>query len=177
MPTDHPAVDVDRILAAVREEARRRGGLRSPGVNAAQDTGAGLVGAGLTRRPALVGEPRHVRDFLALSTEQMLDTSYRRLLKRPPDPGGLDNFRRALRTGRRSKIEVLGLLRFSDEGKRQQAQIPGLVPAVVLAFAYRLPIVGWLLAGLVRVLGLPNYLQDRSWIERTAQEVAAELEI
>jgi O-antigen chain-terminating methyltransferase len=173
MPDPHPPIDLDRILAAVRDEAKRRGAGRRPGVAAADEHSAA---SGFARRPALLGEPRHLRDFLALSSEHMLDVAYRRLLKRPPDPTGLDNYRRALRTGRRTKVEVLGLLRFSAEGRRQQARIPGLVPGFLLALVYRVPVVGWLAAGVAQLLALPPHLRDRSRSEQIAQEVTAEIE-
>jgi hypothetical protein len=127
-------------------------------------------------RPALVGEPRHVRDFLALSTEALLDAAYRRFLKRPPDATGLENFRRLLRTGKRTKVEVLGLIRFSGEGRRHAVPLRGIGAAFTLAMVYRVPVVGFVAAFAATLLRLPPYLRDRSSLEHGAQEVASEFE-
>lgn len=168
-----PPPDLDRILAAIREEAQRRGARERPGSDLR--TLPGGVPAWL-RRPTLAGDPRHVRDFLALGSEGLLDAAYRTLLNRPPDPKGAANYRRALRTGRRTKIEVLGRIRFSGEGRRHGVTIPGLLPALAFALAYRIPIVGAVLAGAAALLRLPAHLRDRATLERITQEAAAEIE-
>jgi O-antigen chain-terminating methyltransferase len=172
-PPTSSGPDLDRILTAIREEATRRGATRRPHVDARAlpaDSGA------FARRPALAGEPRHVRDYLALSSEALLDAAYRTLLNRPPDAKGAANYRRALRTGRRGKVEVLGRIRFSTEGRRHGVRVAGLMPALALALAYRVPVAGPLLAGLTALLRLPEHLRDRSGAERIAQETASELE-
>ncbi len=165
--------DLDRILAAIREEARRRGARERPGADVRTSTGGQ---PSWLRRPALAGDPRHVRDFLALGSEGLLDAAYRTLLNRPPDPRGAARYRHALRTGRRTKIEVLGRIRFSREGRRHGVAIPGLLPAFAFALAYRVPIAGAVLAGASALLRLPAHLRDRAPLERVAQEAAAEIE-
>jgi hypothetical protein len=167
------APDLDRILAAIRDEAARRGAASRPGIEVrdARDAGSGFA-----RRPALAGEPRHVRDYVALSTERLLDSAYRRLLNRPPDPTGTDAYRRALRTGRRTKVEVLARIRYSEEGRRNRAVVVGLAPALALAMIYRLPFLGWIAAIAASVLRLPPHLRDRADIERAAQEITTEIE-
>lgn len=172
-PPPSPPPNLDRILAAIREEAMRRGATQRPHVDARAlpaDSGA------FARRPALSGASRHVRDFVALSSEALLDAAYRTLLNRPPDAKGAANYRRALRTGRRGKIEVLGRIRFSSEGRRHGVRVAGLMPALALALAYRIPVAGPLLAGLTALLRLPAHLRDRSGVERIAQETASEIE-
>jgi len=167
-----PSPDLDHILTAIRAEATRRGGSTRVGVNASETTTPGVRFS----RPALVGEPSHVRDYLTFSTERLLDVAYRRLLNRPPDSTGLANFRRSLRTGRRTKVEVLGLIRYSAEGRANRMTLPGLTPAFALALAYRVPLLGWLISFVAAALRLPPHLRDRSLAEQTAQETAAELE-
>lgn len=165
--------DLDRILAAIREEAQRRGARERPGSDLRALPGGP---PSWVRRPALAGEPRHVCDFLALGSEGLLDAAYRTLLNRPPDPKGAARYRRALRTGRRTKVEVLGRIRYSGEGRRHGVTIPGLLPALVFALAYRVPIAGAVLAGASALLRLPPHLRDRTALERIAQETAAEIE-
>jgi hypothetical protein len=164
--------DLDRILAAIREEAARRGALQV----AAYDVHATHGVTGFSRRPSLSGAPRHVRDYLALGSEAFLDEAYRNLLNRPPDAKGAADYRRALRTGRRTKVEVLGRLRYSSEGRGHAVGVPGLLPALALACVYRVPIAGALLAGAVVLLRLPMHWRDRRTLERVTQETASELE-
>ena len=173
MPRQTPALDLDRILGAIREEALRRGASRRPGFEA---DGESVASTGISRRPALAGDPRHVRDFLALSTEALLDAAYRRLLNRPPDATGLENYRRLLRTGARTKVEVLGRIRFSGEGRRHAVPLRGIGAAFALAIVYRIPVVGFMTAFAAMLLRLPPYLRDRASLEYGAQEVASEFE-
>jgi hypothetical protein len=171
-PSPAPPPDLDRILIAIREEATRRGAKQV----AAYDMRAGVATMGIARRPALPGTPRHVRDYLGLGSEGLLDAAYRNLLNRPPDAKGAANYRRALRTGRQTKIEVVGRIRYSREGRRHRVPVPGLLPALALAFAYRVPVAGPLLAAIVVLLRLPLHWRDRSALERLTQETASELE-
>jgi hypothetical protein len=173
MATSSDGPDLDRILAVIREEAKRRGASGRPGHTAldeAQERG------GIVRRPSLVDTPRHVRDFLAMSTEQLIDVAYRHLLRRPPDASGVENYRDALRTGRRTKIEVLGLIRFSGEGRGHAVPVRGLAPAFALSIVYRIPVVGLIAAAAAGLLRLPPSMRDRTTFERGVQETAAELE-
>ena len=173
MATSSDGPDLDRILAVIREEAKRRGASGRSGHTAldeAQERG------GFARRPMLVDTPRHVRDFLAMSTEQLIDVSYRYLLRRPPDASGVENFRHALRTGRRTKVEVLGLIRYSGEGRGHAVPVQGLAPAFALSIIYRVPIIGLVAAAIAALLRLPPSMLDRTTFERGVQETAAELE-
>jgi hypothetical protein len=173
MSRSTPALDLDRILAAIREEALLRGASRRPGFEAGDEPAAN---SGMFRRPALSGEPQHVRDFLTLSSEALLDAAYRRFLNRPPDATGLENYRRLLRTGARTKAEVLGRIRFSGEGRRHAVPVGGIGVAFALAMVYRVPVLGFVAAFAATLLRLPPYLRDRSSLEYGAQEVASELE-
>lgn len=163
-----PSPDLERILAIVRAEAMRRG---------AQVTampGNEPMAVGVARRPALVGPRSHVRDFLALGSDDMLDAAYRELLHRPPDGAGVAGYRRALRTGYRTKAEVLGRIRYSAEGRRHAVAVPGLRGAFACSLLYRVPLAGPLAALMARALCLPPHLLDRRRIEQAAQEAAAE---
>ena len=171
-PSPSPPPDLDRLLAAIREEAARRGAANVAVFDVRAPGGA----AGFARRPALSGPARHVRDYLALGSESFLDAAYRNLLNRPPDAKGGANYRRALRLGRRTKVEVLGRIRYSSEGRRHAVAVPGLVPALACALAYRVPVAGPVLAALAALLRLPVHWRDRGAMERSAQEIASELE-
>ncbi len=61
---------------------------------------------------------------------RFLVCAYNAILMRYPDPVGFTSFLAALRNGV-SRIEVLHGLRYSDEGKKVAANIPGLMPRYV----------------------------------------------
>lgn len=154
--------DIDRILEAIRTEARARG---SKGGIGAYSTEApvGAVHVATHGLPAL--EATHAADLLALPLDLFLATAYQRFLGRNPDAGGAAHYQRALVRGRLTRIEVMGRLAYSPEGRRRAAVLPGLLPAFVLATAYRIPVAGPLLGLLARLLRLPAHWQDRSTLE------------
>jgi hypothetical protein len=153
---------IDRILEAIRSEARARGSAAAVG-SYSTELGAPRAAATSHGLPRL--DVRHVGDFLALPLDVFIDYAYRELLGRPADGGGAAHYQRALLASRLTRIEVLGRLRFSAEGRRRAAALPGLVPAFALALLYRLPVAGIVAALAARVLRLPAHMQDRAALE------------
>ncbi len=92
--------------------------------------------------------------FLAYHDEEFITNAYRGILKRHPDPVGRDHYLGALRSGSLSKIEILGRLRLSPEGRSKGVRIQGLFLPFAVQTCYHLPVVGYgarLLVGLVRL--------------------------
>ena len=161
--------EIDRILDAIRAEARARGSKGRVGAypsDVAAPAASGPVQVVTQGAPAL--EVRHAADFLAMPLDVFLFEAYRMALGRDPDPAGAVHYQRQLLRGRLTRIEVLGRLSFSSEGRRSRLGVPGLAPAFVLATSYRVPLAGPLLAIVARALRLPAHWQDRSAIESTA---------
>ena len=161
--------DIDRILEAIRTEARARG---SKGRVGSYSTDIGgtvrLASYGLPRL-----ETRHVADFLALPMDEFFAEAYRQVLGREPDASGLATFQRAMLRGRFTRIEVMGRLWLSAEGRRRGTAVPGLGLAFAIATLYRIPVAGPLAAVAARALKLPAHWQDRSGIESTALATGA----
>ena len=167
-----PAIDIDRILEAIRAEARARGskgrvGAYSTEVPAGPGTSSG--GTVVVATHGLPGyEPRRAADFLALPLDVFIGAAYRSVLGRDPDPGGAMHFQQALLSGRLTRMEMLGRLRYSPEGRARGVRVPGLAAAALLATLYRFPVAGPLLGLLAWLLRLPPHLRDRSTLEATA---------
>lgn len=89
-----------------------------------------------------------------------VDQAFRALLKRPPDSSGFDAHVRLLISGG-SKIEVLGNLRYSPEGRALGVRVDGLLPRYMLTKAYRLPVIGYPIEWLVSLAGLPRVVQHQ----------------
>ncbi|WP_139224825.1 hypothetical protein [Dokdonella immobilis] len=89
-----------------------------------------------------------------------LEHAFQALLRRPPDPAGFDAQARLLAQGR-SKIEVLGNLRWSPEGREIGVRVPWLLPRYLLAKCLRIPVLGYLLEWVVCLGGLPRIVQHQ----------------
>lgn len=157
--------DIDRILRAIRTEASSRGSSHPIGSYGSEPLPGALymTSHGLPRPDA-----NHAADFLVLPLDVFLVEAYSKFLGRAPDAEGAAHYQRALLRGRLTRIEVLGRLAYSPEGRARKSSVPGLAPAFLLATAYRIPVAGPLLALLARLLRVPAHWQDRSVLEATA---------
>lgn len=65
-------------------------------------------------------------DFLAFRDDEFVSQAYYAILKRPPDPDGLDNYAKGLADGLYTRVYILGVLRRSAEGQARAVPIHGL---------------------------------------------------
>ncbi|HVT31742.1 MAG TPA: methyltransferase domain-containing protein [Rhodanobacteraceae bacterium] len=89
-----------------------------------------------------------------------VDQAFRAILKRGPDPAGLERQMAALASGA-NKIELLGDLRYSAEGRRAGTPIPGLAPRYFVAKLGRVPLLGALVRWIVALASLPHILRHQ----------------
>lgn len=150
--TSEPSEDhLDRIKSQIRADAdaaRHRAPLapRAPKV-AARDV-----------EPAAAGTS--IADLARLSGVAFVDRAYRAILQRPPDAAGLERQMALLGSGA-NKIEVIGDLRYSAEGRRCDTRIAGLMPRYVLAKLGRVPVLGLLVQWLIALASLPHMLRHQ----------------
>lgn len=97
--------------------------------------------------------------------EEFVRNAYRRILLRDPDPTGLSNAVAMLRGGDLGKIDLLGSLRYSEEGCAAGVEIHGLRRAYLLNSWLRLPVVGYLLRSAEVLLNLPRIVQNMERFE------------
>ncbi len=131
------------------------------------------------QEPPPSGLPEHRRDMsapldlgplMARQGDDFVRGVYQELLGREPDARA-SYYTDALREGRLSKLEILGGVRFSDEGKAVGREVRGLKRRFLLSRAYRLPVVGRLARIGTAVAGLPATLRH---LQRLEQAFAAE---
>jgi hypothetical protein len=165
--------DVDAILSRIREEARRIDeealfrGESEPHwlpLGAADSTGKKKF-APLPRLATAAADleekPRYcIADFVGFEGPQFIRCAYRRILGREPDPFGREHFEQAIGSGRLSKVEALGRIRYSPEGRARGVRITGLVPAYLLRLLFRIPIVGSLVETAYCVVRLPRLYRE-----------------
>lgn len=74
---------------------------------------------------SVIGTAHHLKDLLAYKDREFVVAAYRVTLGRSPDSTGLGFYLKLLRQGR-SKVEILGRLAYSKEGKKHGVHIAGL---------------------------------------------------
>nr|WP_294167838.1 methyltransferase domain-containing protein [uncultured Sphingomonas sp.] len=140
---------------------------------AAPPPGARVASAAPTPAAA-AARPEHRREMstpldpaplVALQGADFVRHAYLELLGREPDERA-SFYTAALLEGRLTKFEILGGIRFSDEGKAVGREVLGLRPRVLLSRAYRVPVVGRLLRIGAAVAGLPALLRHLQRLEQ-----------
>jgi FkbM family methyltransferase len=124
------AVTMEEVMARVRAEVARR---REQQSMASIDA---VPVAGVPQQPVRwhPAEPRleprqqyRLAELLRFDDIDFVDTAYRALLLRPADPVGRSHYLDALRGGNTSKVEILGAIRFSAEGRKCGVHVDGLL--------------------------------------------------
>ena len=166
---NNPEIDVDLLMQRIREEiAQRPTDSAPPGGSVRPAQPAPPLNdmlRALTETATVAALPQKsvyaLRDFLDYHDEAFIVNAYRGVLRREPDPDGMADFLDKLRRGDYSKIEILGRLRFSPEGRRHGVRIRGLIAPFALQTACRLPVLGYGIAWLNFILRLPVLI--RNW--------------
>ncbi|MGQ0761227.1 MAG: DUF4214 domain-containing protein [Acidobacteriota bacterium] len=79
-----------------------------------------------------------LHELLQYDDHEFIWNAYRALLKREPDEIGFKGFLGRLRSGQRTKIDVLASIRYSPEGRRKYVSIEGLLSKALVSKAARL---------------------------------------
>jgi len=99
---------------------------------------------------------RHsARELLELHDREFIISAYRIILNREPDSEGATYYLQAIRSGKLSKIEVLGRLRYSAEGRSEGTKICGLMARFGFKLLTKLPIVGYAIEVITVLFRLP----------------------
>ena len=99
-------------------------------------------------------------DFTQYHDEEFLRSAYQRILEREPDAHGFDYFLTKLRNGQLTKIEILGRIRYSREGREKSVKIKGLLLSFFLNTFYKVPVAGYILRLITATLRLPIIIRD-----------------
>lgn len=154
------ALDANRILAGVRAEVTRRRSVSEALETSPWTTANPSLPRSWRPDPYPIGVPPTLSRLLAHNGRQFLSDAYRALLGREPDAAGGDRYLQMLRSGERTRIDVLGSLAFSQEGRRRRVRVPGLLPRYLLRRAMRVPILATLLAFLTALVRLPSLAKN-----------------
>ena len=112
-----------------------------------------------------------LKDLLVYDGVAFIHVAYKASLGRPPDEEGLRVYSTMLQAGA-SKVEILGRLRYSPEGRRSRIRIGGLAVAFTFDTISRLPVIGWFVGICAALWSFPG--RERT-LHRTLNEVARRL--
>ncbi len=177
-------ISVEEIMRRIREEVRRRKKLAPEergGPSFSFPSPPEKKSPGPEPVPVREGIDLHQRtyqleDFLKYHDREFVINAYRGILKREPDPEGLEHYLQNLRSGQMSKVEILGRLRFSPEGRRQKVKIKGLLPVLGLRLSYKVPGLGHLSRLLVGLGNLPTIIRNFEKFEAYTHALCASRE-
>jgi SAM-dependent methyltransferase len=93
-----------------------------------------------------------------------VNAAYRAILRRPPDSGGSVHYLGKLRNGC-AKVDILGRLRYSREGRAVGVKISGLVVPFLLQQVYRIPVFGRFVQILSAIWQLPHLERNQRAFE------------
>lgn len=168
MDTTSPEINAERLMRQIREDVERE--RRGLPVDRSMTIARRAAAFHLPRLPEALDElPRQDRytlgELLDRHDEDFLRTAYQAILGRRPDDNGVKAYLSGLRTGRLSKIDILGRLRFSPEGRERKIAVRGLLPVWLAHTAYRIPVLGDVLAWGMTLLRLPRLVRQWSRFE------------
>ncbi|NBK98137.1 MAG: DUF4214 domain-containing protein, partial [Erysipelotrichia bacterium] len=98
-------------------------------------------------------------DFTKYHDIDFITNLYRIILKREPDADGLSHYLNQLRTGEKSKSELISIVRYSKEGKDKKVKILGSKKRYILAALYSKPFIGHIAKSFMTLFRLPNVLK------------------
>ena len=107
----------------------------------------------------------HLNDLLKFHDADFLNAAYRAILKREPDSFGYEYYLEQLRQGSFDKVDLLAILRFSEEGELHKVRIKGLALPTFLRRLSNLPIIGYPIRLGIDVLRLPVLMHRMRQLE------------
>lgn len=168
-----PVLDAEAIMQRVRAEVARRHAAsgRPPRTHASERIGGAPPSdtRWMPAAPRLPDKAQYaVADFLGFDDEDFVDVVYRKLLRRSANDEGSRSYLEGLRSGSIGKVEILGLVRFSDEGRRNAVHVDGLLLPYTLHRWRHRRIVGWFIGLAMAFLRLPRLAWHLQYMGATA---------
>jgi SAM-dependent methyltransferase len=104
-------------------------------------------------------------DFLQLQDTAFLNWAYMALLGRVPDGSGRQHYLCCLRNGTLTKTDILGRLRYSQEGRLKKVPVHGLPAAFFLNCLYKIPLLGYVIKIFASLVAFPKILKNLQVLE------------
>lgn len=154
-------MNVDKLMRDIKQEILQR---RPQKVGTVEDRGEDTSSRVTRRWMPTRGRPGYksayvLADFVILDDVDFVETAYEVLLGRPSDPEGLRAAVDDLRNGVRGKVQILGDIRFSEEGMARCVHVDGLLLPYRMQQAFKMRFIGRPLSWLVAIVRLPTLLR------------------
>ena len=184
VPKPAPTLLPEQAMMRERSQLAGADGVAQPAIPPARTRPASTLRASYRAQPVVVdgevmpnpsiriGEPAyHLKDLQVFHDAEFIVNAFYAVLRRAPYA---NEFHRRLddRRGGMSKVELLGRLRMSPEGRRVGVRINGLMLPLAVQLGYKVPAVGYLFRGGTALIGLPRILAQMG---RTTAFVMARL--
>lgn len=102
----------------------------------------------------------NLSDLLPYQDEDFIRNAYLSILKREPDTDGLNDWLSRLRNGQCNKIEILGGISRSEEGRQTNVKVKGLRMRYLANRSYKIPVAGYFIRLLTALLNLPKITKN-----------------
>jgi O-antigen chain-terminating methyltransferase len=99
-------------------------------------------------------------DFLDYHDEIFVRNTYRCILGREPDFPGLQYYLEKLRSGEFNKVEILGRIRYSPEGRSKKIKINNILPLFAINRIYAIPVMGYIARLITGIINLPAIINN-----------------
>jgi len=108
-----------------------------------------------------------IDDFTKFYNEDFIFKAFEGILKREPIQEEKDFYLPYLKSGKKSKTEIILLIRFSEEGKEKDVKILGIKKRYFVLQLFKLPIIGYLIQILYMIFSLPKFIQRINHFENS----------
>lgn len=165
-----PGVDIDKIKDCIRKEVAQYNAagkkksfeaepaveLSSPPFDDTPD------------QPLTINGSVNKEQLMQFHGQEFINKAYISILQREPDYQGKAIYLDKLNNGELTKTEILGRLRYSEEGRIKQVKINNLLLPFLLKTSFKIPVLGKGLRIISAIINLPVILQNIQRIENTA---------
>lgn len=145
-------------------------------------TDGNMMSSNSAKKPFVQKNYYTISDFLQYYDLDFILNLYKGLLGREPGKEETRDHINRLRTGEKSKIEILTAIRFSKEGKSNNIKVIGIDKYYLINTLNRIPILGYFSKSIIALLTLPKLLKRLNKYENygsllnTAQESRADID-
>lgn len=181
--TTNPEIDVEGLMQHIKDEVeRRKQCINAPPSLAEATQRLNALETALEQgwptlspcdlQPDFTPNPDRqysLEELLRFHDHEFVANAYRAILLRPADPDGLLHFLDLVRRGK-SKVSILGELRYSPEGQQHGVNIKGLRRSYLLRRLYDIPLVGRLIQIFAILANLPMLERNSRCFESYATQ-------
>jgi len=173
-----PELTLAEIMLNIRAQAQPKPPLTAkpnPVASPALNTDDTQLTTHTKQKPFSIKTTYTVADFCQYHDKAFIINVFRAILKRDPDEAGMEYYLSQLRTGKKTKREIIANARFSKEGRAKKVKIQGVIIPFLVALFYHLPVLGYLLKFMIALLKLPKLVEKVHQLEAQTQAPKPEL--